>query len=289
MLLKTLLLLFSFVSLFGERSLQKDYYVDSNEINLSTIIPNIQIDKKIFTITQGKYTKRVKSSQLLELLSKNGYKDFSATSSYVKFTKKSPINTKKINQELIKIYKSRYKKIDIKSVEIRARGYIEALPKEYVVSIQSKNHLKNSGILSIKTPSKKQLFFDYTIIAELDVYKIRKNVKRNTELSHLNCVKKSIILEKFRAMPIQELGKGRLQSKTHLKMDAVLTIRDVRELVLVKRGSIVNVLLSSDNIDISFSGQAMKDAVFGDIIKIKQNNSKVLKIRVVAKGRGEVI
>ncbi len=286
---KTLLLIILSVALFAEHSLKKDYYVDTNEINLSAIVPNVDADKRILTITQGKYAKRIKSSLLMELLRKNGYEGFSSTSAYVKFTKKSPINTTKISQELKKLYKSRYKQIEIKSVEVRPRGYLETLPKEYAVSIQAKNHLKNSGILSIKTPNKKQLFFDYKIDATLDVYKTRKKIKRNTELSRINCVKKSIILEKFRAMPIQELVQGRLQSKTHLKMDSILTLRDARELVLVKRGSIVNVLLRSDNVDISFSGEALRDATYGEIIKVKQKNSKVLKVRILAKGRGEVI
>lgn len=289
MLFKALLFLIFVLSLFGDNSLKSNYYIKSDEIKLSDIVSHTNEDEKLFTIMQGKYTKRVKSSKVLEQLRKYGYQNYTAKHSYIKFTKISPIDTSKIEKEIEKIYKSKYKNIKINTIEVRPRGYLEALPDNYVVSLAPKKHLKSSGIVSIRSKSKKQLFFDYHVDAVVQIYETREKLKRNTELSHRNCRKKSIILNKFRALPIQELVKGRLQSKNHLKANAILTSRDVRELVLVKRGSIINMTLNNNNIDISFSGEALEDATFGEVIKVKQNNEKILKVRITAKGRGEVI
>ena len=289
MFLKTLLILFTCTLLFADKTFKSNYYIDTNQIKISDIIPQVKNDKKLFMIDGSRYTKRVKSKDLIKILQKSGYKGYTSKHRYVKFTKKSPINTTKIEEELVKIYKEKYAEIEIKSIEVRPRAYITALPDEYSIFLQPKQYLKSSGVVSIKSDSKKQLFFNYTINATLEVYKSRKDIKRNTELSNINCVKKSIILDRFRAMPIQELANDRLQSKNHIKIDTILTQRDVKELELVKRGSIINVLLSSDNIDISFSGEALQSGIYGDTIKVRQGNSKVLKVRIVGKNRGEVL
>ena len=289
MFLKTLFILFTCTILFADKTFKSNYYIDSNKINISDIIPQVKNDKKLFMIDGSKYTKRVKSKDLIELLQKSGYMGYTSKHRYVKFTKKSPIDTSKIEEKLVKIYKEKYPEIKIKSIEVRPRAYLTALPDKYTVFLQPKQYLKSSGVVSIKSDSKKQLFFNYSIDATIEVYKSRKNIKRNSELSNVNCVKKSIILDRFRAMPIQELVNGRVQSKNHIKINRVLTRRDVKELELITRGSTVNVLLSSDNIDISFSGEALQSGVYGDTIKVRQSNSKVLKVRIVGKNRGEVL
>ena len=289
MFLKTILFFTLSLMLMAESTLKDNYYITTDDINLSTLIPTVKNDTKLFAMQKGKQTKRVKSQALIKLLEKFGYKDFSSKHRYVKFTKKSPIDTSRIERILGELYKNRYKNISIKSVEVRPRSYLSTLPEKYQVSIQAKNYLKSRGILSIKDEKKRQLFFDYTIDARLDVYQAKENIKRNSELSHVNCVKNSIILDKFRAMPLQELIQGRLQSKNHVKMGKVLTLRDTQGLKLVRRGSTVQITLKNENIAISFSGEALENGVYGDIIRVRQNKSKIHNVRITGKGKGEII
>ncbi|MEA3451604.1 MAG: flagellar basal body P-ring formation chaperone FlgA, partial [Bacteroidota bacterium] len=145
------------------------------------------------------------------------------------------------------------------------------------------------GTLSIKNSSKKQIFFNYAIDAKIDVYKARKPIMRSEELSHINCVKKSIILDKFRAMPIEIIKKGIYQSRQHIKLNKIITTRDVQTLRLAKRGTMINIFLTQENITITFSAEALKDGVYGDIIKVKQSNNRVIKVRIIGKNKGEVI
>jgi flagella basal body P-ring formation protein FlgA len=289
MLLKFLLLFFISCELFSSTNLKSEYYVYSDEIKLSSILPHVQKDVTLFTITEGRYTKRVSSKELIELLESLGHNDINSKSEYVQFTKQGLFDTTKIKNELIKIYKQRYKQIEIQSVEVHARGYLDSLPKEYTVYMQSKSHLKREGMLYIKTKQSKKIFFDFIVNAKLDVYFARENIKRNTELSSINAIKKSIILDKFRAQPLQNVANGTLQSKHNIKKDTLLTSRDIVELQLVRRGSSVSVLLESNNMTISFSAEALEDGVYEQIIEVQKQNGTKVKIKVTGKNRGEAI
>ncbi|MEA3227707.1 MAG: flagellar basal body P-ring formation chaperone FlgA, partial [Campylobacterota bacterium] len=218
------------------------------------------------------------------------YQDFSSKFRYIKFIKQSFIDYSKIKNELQKEYMVHYQDIVIEKIEIYPRGYIKSIPKDYSVKIQSKSYLKNRGVLSIKSSkTKKQLFFDYFIDATVNIYIARENIKRKEELSHKNCFQKRVVLEKFRATPIKKISKHLFQSKHNLKKNAIITSRDIKAFNLVKRGSNINVVLQNKNINISFSATALKDGVYGDIIKVKQNNSKIIKVKVIAFNLGEVI
>ena len=289
MLLKILFFSLFSLSLYANAYLKDHYYVSSNEIRLSTLIPHIKDDFILYSITQGRYTRRIKSKELLNILKQHGYSNYLVKSRYIKFTKENPIDTKKIKQALKEIYLEKYKDIEIRTIEVHARGYIKTMPKKYSVKVQSKSHLKNRGTLSIKSDKNKQIFFDYKIDATVRVFKARVNIKRNIELSHINTVKKSIILDKFRAMPIQIVQNAGLQSKHNIKKDNVLTNRDTQTLQLVKRGSSITVILNSKNMAISFSAQALQNGVYGETIKVKKTNNKIIKIKVTGKNRGEVL
>ncbi len=95
MLLKIFFFIVIFLELLSGNTLNKDYYVNSNDINLSQIIPHVNSDAVLFSFEQGKYTKRVKSKDLIKDLKSYGYGTYTSKSNYIKFTKKSPIDTSK--------------------------------------------------------------------------------------------------------------------------------------------------------------------------------------------------
>jgi len=268
--------------------LNKNYYINSNKVMLSDISSAVKNDKIVYTFMEGKHTKRVKSSQLIKLLQLNGLKAFKSKYAYVRFTQKSPIDTSKIASFIQKQYGEQYKEIEIESVTVHSRGYIEAIPKEYTIKIQSKNYLHRKGIVAIKSFDGKDTFFDYNINARVSVYRARKAIKRGVELSVLNTRKKSIVLEKFKAMPIGELKEHTFQSKYSIKKGTILTIRDISPLYLIRRGSSVNVSFDHSNLSISFSAKAAQNGCLGDTISIIKNDGKKIKVIVIAPHRAEV-
>jgi len=286
--LKILFLLFISVNLFSDVYLRSNYYVENREIMLSALVKKTKEDVQLFHIDKSRYSKRVKSKKILQILNSHGIKNYKSKHSYIQFTKKSPINSEKIKNTIKKIYKEKYTQIKIKTIFVEPRSYIETLPKSYEIILKSKSHLAKDGTLYIKTDDKKKIFFNYKIDAEIIVYEAREDIKRNIELSNINCKKNSIILDKFRAMPLQNLFKGTIQSTHNIKQGTILTTRDAQGLYLVTRGSNVNVTLNSSNLAISFSAEAQQNGRVGDIITVKKSSGKKIKVRVTGKRRAEV-
>ena len=283
-----LITIFFLFNLQANTVLNKNYYVNSKSIKLSDIVPAVKSDKILYTFAEGKHTKRVKSSQLIKLLELNGLKEFTSRHAYVRFTQKSPIDTSKIELLIKEHYKEHYKNINIENISVHPRSYIKEIPKEYTIKIQSKNYLHRSGIVAIKSFNGRDTFFSYDINAKVSIYRARQDIKRNSELSALNTRKKSILLEYFKAMPVQEIKKSTIQSKHSIKKGTILTIRDIAPLYLIKRGSSVNVSLDSSNLSISFSAKAVQNGCLGDIISVVKSNGKKIRVRVTARHSAEV-
>ena len=283
------LLFFALLScnLFAIDFLHDNYYIKSDVIKISDIIEGSD-NTILYKISEGRYTKRVKTKNLLLLLKKHGYKEYKADHAYVKFIKKSPINVSKIKNYIKKYYEQKYPHIAIEDVDVKSRGYVKALPAEYTLKMQSKSYLRNSGTMHIETLSNKEIYFDYYIKATLNIYAARVKIQKGKELSQLNLKKKKIVFDKFHAMPLLELKKLTLQSKHRIKAGKLLTSRDVSKLFLVKRGSNVNLFLDSTNLSISFSAKAMQNGCYGDTITVMKSDGKRLKAKVVAKHKAEV-
>ncbi|EQB40342.1 hypothetical protein M947_00675 [Sulfurimonas hongkongensis] len=279
---------FIYASNFAHVKLQSTYYVDSDDIYISHIIKDAPRNKKIYKIRDGRYTKRVKSQELLKVLKENGYRGIVAQTSYVKFVKSSPIDTSKIVNHVRLYYQRHYKNIEINSINIQTRGFIESLPKSYVVKMRDDAYLAKDGILSIKTPKNKKIYFNFMVDAKVIVYATKKRLARATPLSALNTLKKSIILDRFMAKPIEELDKKPLQSRHHLQKDSTITIRDVEILRIVKRNESISVSMDSKNMSITFSARALQDAKMGDTITVEKANGTRLKVVVVGKNRGVI-
>lgn len=288
----TPLLFFSFFilsySLGAAEYLKSNYYVKSDTIMLSDIIPQPKRDFKIYEMAYTKNVKRVKEQELLDLLKEHGYSGYDAKHSYIQFTKKSPIDMQKIEKELIAHYKRHYKSIDIKSLTLEPRAYLEELPKTYEFGISKRSHLSNRGYCYIYTLDKKKIFFDYTLHATLSIYFSRGAIQKGAKLSSLNTHKKSIMLQRLRAMPIEEIKSNSLEAKHNIQSQTILTSRDVTALYLVRRGATVTVSLTNSGIDISFSAKALSSGRDGDIITVVNSNDKKIKVRVVGPNRAEM-
>ena len=287
MIIQYFLFLFISVQIFA-LTLGDSYYVDSKNIKLQDIIPDASYDLTLYKIEANRYTKKIKSDELIELLKEHGIRDLVASSRYVHFTQKSPIDTSKIKTEIIKYYTSKYPSIDIKSISLTSRGYIQELPKDYEVHLQSKAYLRNDGTLSIKTIDKKKLFFDYVLDAQLSIYIAKREVQRGTRLSLVNMTKTNIKLDEFKAIPIDDTHLNMSQSKRKFKTDTIITTRDIHDLTLVKRGSNVNVSFYDKHINISFSAKALQNGKLNDIITVEKRNKKRLSAKVLAKNKVEV-
>jgi len=288
MLIKLILIFLLSLSIYAKEILKEVYYIDSRTITLKQIIPSSDINDTLFTLQDTKHKKKIKSSDMIRILNSYGYSNYKSKHKYVNFIQKSPIDTQKINKFIEKYYNENYNQIDINNIIVEPRSYMETLPKNYTIEIRSKNYLSNHGTISIKTIKRKKIFFNYYIDANVDIYMSRKKIKKKTSLSAINTSKKSIILDKFKAKPIQLINKSSLQARHHISSDKIITIRDVETLSIVKKGSYLNVTLDSNYIAISFSAKALQDARIGDIINVMKLDGKKMKVKIIGKNQAEI-
>ena len=287
MLQKIFLLLLLTFPLFSFE-LHSVYYIESKDITLKDIIPKVQEDVVLYKINAKKYTKKIKTKDLIEVLKKYHTKPIKTTSRYIRFIQKSPIDTSKIKSMLLNLYQDYYPSMTIKSVFIMPRGYVDSLPYDYDISINKKAHLSKESVISIKTLQNKKIFFDYKIDASLYVYFSRGRLHRNDKISTLNTIKKKIHFDKFRALPININHLNKSQSKRNVKSEKILTIRDIQTLHLVQKGSNVNVNLKNKNINISFLAKALQNGILNDIITVQKSDKQRLRVRIIGKNQVEL-
>ncbi len=288
MFVKIFLLALIYINANAQSTLNETYYLDTKTIRLSSIVPHVQDDIELFKIDADRYSKRIKTKDLLKILKKHGYSDYDSKDSYTNFVLKSPIDTSKIKLAVKDYYKKNYDEIEIKNISVEPRSYTTSLPQEYSVNFQKRDYLQRDGVLSIKTKENKKIFFNYYINAMVTVYTSRKKIKKDMELSAINSYKKSIILDRFKARPIQNIQRGSIQSKHHIAKDRILTVRDIEPLSIVKKDSFVNVSVYSNNMAISFSAKALQDGKLNDIIRVQKSDGKRLRVKVVGKNRAEI-
>jgi len=288
MLRKLLVSILLFYSFAAAQELQSEYFVEGDTITLKTIIPSTKEETTLYNFANSKNIKRVKSSLLIKKLKELGYRDFEAKHAYVQFSKKSPVETSFIKNALRNYYKKNYSSITIDSIEVNPRTYMEQLPKEYSFGIQKDSFLQNSGYCYIVTPEKKKIFFRYLVSAHILAYHARQTLLRGEALGKINLVKKSIMLSKFRAKPLEELPKDGLEAKHRVKKGTLITLRDTATLVLVKRGERVHVTLRNSGIAISFEAEAITDGRLGESVTIQKSDNKRLIGRVVGKNQVEI-
>lgn len=278
------------VSNLYSAQLQRNYFVKGDEIKLSAIIKDLppKKDTVLFTLSNTKHIKRIKAKELIKILKEHGYKGISSPYPYIQFNKISPIDTTKIQNFLIKHYKAKYKEIEIKNIIVSPRSYRDSMPKEYSVEIRSKEHLGKDGVVAIKTDKNKKIFFNYSLKAFVRVFTLKTDLERNGELSQLNTLKNSIILDKFRAMPLQTVKNSTLELKRKMKKGEIITVRDVAPLSLVRRDSSVNVSLYNGSIVITFSARALQDGAKGDTIFVENDKGKKIRVLVTGKNKAKV-
>jgi len=286
---KLLFLLFLLISCVQASHLERSYRVANNYVLLSDIIPSANKEIVLLRMQPTKHIIRIQEKKLLTLLQKYGYKDFTSKYPYIQFTQKSPIDTTRMEKAIYELYSKVYNNIFIKSIEVDPRSFMQSLPKNYTIHFPKKTQFSQKLVFYIQTPRKRKIFFNAFITAQIHVFIARKKIHKDEALSSVNTKKKSIMLQKFFAMPLQEIHKGTYQAKHTLHKGKVLTTRDVVSLVYIHRGSMVVVTLHNNGIFISFSAKALQNGRLGEVIKVKSENGKTLKVRVRGTNLAEVI
>ncbi len=276
------------VPLFATIDLQHSYIVTHPYVYLSDIVGRCENDTILLHFKPSKHTARIKEQQLRRLLAQHGY-ETTHHYSYIQFSQKSPVDTQKIQHAVEKLYKKLYSKITIQEVIVSPRNFITELPKKYTVHFTKKSHLYDHAIFYIQTPQKKRIFFEYRIKAFVDVMQTRTKVSKGEELTTRNMEKKSIMLQRFFAMPLQTIQKGLYQAKHTLKKGMLVTRRDIVALAYVHRKDKVSIVLQDGALKVQTTATALQNGALGDIIQVRTATKKIIKVRITGRNKAEVI
>lgn len=280
-MIKFLLLLFLPLILFASFELEELYYIEGKDIDLSIITKDKKNSFIIASIDEGRTQKMIKAKDIIDLLSKYGYKDFTSKSNYITFIQKSHLDISVIKEALIEHFKQNYEHINIEELTVVPRGYLKEMPKDFEVGIDKESYLSKNGTIFIETPQKKKYFFDYDIKAYIVIYLSKDKIKKGANISISNTVKKTILLQRLKDTPILDINDIELEANRQIAKESILTLRDVSPLKVVKRGAMISVTYDKESMAITFSAKALQDGKVNDIIKVQNNNKKIIKVRVI--------
>ena len=194
---------------------------------------------------------------------------------------------KKLQQENITNYEIR---------EIKTFDFIKIPLGDYIVEFYERKHSDFYGkvLLKFNIYINEKMIKSGNITLDTDVYKdIVFTTKRimNGKLINIDDVElKEVNISKYRYTPMYNLDDviGKISKRT-VSAGRMISNNMLDEPYLVKRGSKVEMVYSTNSILLAVSGIAMQDGHRNDIIKIKNSkNKKLQRAKIVSLGKVEL-
>ncbi len=270
-------------------SLQSDYSVYTTEFNASAIDPSIEQDFTIFRFEDNRHQKSFTASQLLELFAKKGIILQDKSRGIVHIEHLSTIDLSPIKKAIKDHYIKHLPQLNVQGIRLETNGYIDSLPKEYVLDFRPNAHFyhKSSLRLSSKT-SPIRHFFTYQIDATITLFKARHNINRGKILTPIDLSYKEVAFNRLKGMPLQKFDRGRVRLKKRIVKGKILYQHDVERLPDVLKDKPVNVRLIDGKVRLEFQAVSLQDAHIGEFILIKKSDGKRLKAKVIDQNMVEI-
>ena len=274
-------------SLLAIPVLQQNYDYTDHTVTANDLFPELKTDFTLFEIPSHKTRYRVASSDIVKAFAKHGIAIDDGKIRYVNFTKRSPVNTQPLYEELADYYTLHYPSISIHDITIMPRVYTPQLPGGYSIVISDNSYKSAKGTFYTATETGKKYFFDYIVDADVTVYVARSDLKRKTEINGVSVKKASVPLHTLKTQPFTE-QPVRYRLKRNVKADEVIRSNYVEPSPLVLRDNKVSASIKTGNVVIHFHAIALQDGAFHDIISIQKPDGKRIKAKVVGDNKVEI-
>lgn len=281
--MRGLLVLFLCVFSWGV-VLQKEYTISSNEIYSNDLIKNAP---KFFIAQFGNAFEFVlPSKELVALFEKNKIK-LEAQAEEVRFV----YETSKAYQGLQKQVKDYFLKAypSLKIQKIYLRPLSKALAHSFEASF-TPSILKKSRFEFLAQSSAGAVVFTCEIVGKIEVYVATEDIRSRQNFTQANIQKQTLPFRGFFQEPalLEEIEQS--QAKGFIKSTQIITRNKLSPQTLVWRGEMIDVVLQEGGVRIETRLEAQKNASLGEIITAKNPaTKKSLKVKITAKGRGEVL
>jgi flagella basal body P-ring formation protein FlgA len=185
-----------------------------------------------------------------------------------------------IENNITSIYKQTFKDIKIKNLTLQMYGK-KFNDKIKFIDTSTINPKKAQGLVKINNIK----FVYYKIDAKIKVLKSIQTINKNEKITQNNAKVTWITLKNLYKLPLTKLPKNSAAKmyipSNHIICQYMLTTPDI-----IRKNSPITVILKSGGIEINFEATAMQSGKKGDIIKVKDKNNNIYKVKIDKNGNG---
>ena len=261
------------------------YCIVNDQISLRTLGFDGE-DNEILNL-ERKRAAKIDSKKLYEILTANfkTYKDKSGGS--VAFVKNCSIMDE-IQMQFLRSISDEYPGISISDLSISPQNKLPANFKEFVLKnifLGDQNSQKGTFRASFEDVdlSLKSIYFKFSFNAKMPAFIAINSMNTNHILSLLDYQPTMIEFGKWPKDALSSSNSLALITKAQIKSGEILTKRQFNAISLVKKGQMLNAVLSEGGVKIIAEVKALEDGNLGDMIKIRTKENKILQATVSGK------
>ncbi len=283
-----IIFLFFPILLFG-LNLQDSYIFRDNDIYANTLSHELNSSIFLFTIPKGYNQYSINAKDISKILKKHNIIAFD-DNKIITFKKKLDFNLEELEQKLRDEFIANYPTIEINSLTITPISLVDVNDYELSEIVIQNMGLKSGNFRAIfkKGNQKKSIFLKYDIVANIKVIVITQNIYSDELISGINAEFKSVEFDKIGKGIAGDEIFGKFLSKNYLKAGTILLYNNIKRVPLIKKKSVVKVILNSGSIVAEFEAEALNEGDLGEFLSVKTGDLRIFKAKIIDKNLVEV-
>jgi flagella basal body P-ring formation protein FlgA len=184
-----------------------------------------------------------------------------------------------IENNITSIYKQTFKDIKIENLTLKYYG--KKPNKIKTIDLTNINPKNPKGIIKINRIK----FIYYKLDAKIKVLKSIKIINNNEKINKNNAKLTWIPLKNLYKLPMSKFPKNSV-AKMYIPNNHIIYQYMVTTPDLIRRNSPIKIISKSGGIEMSFDATTMQKGKIGDIIKVKDKNNRIYKVKIDKNGNG---
>ncbi len=145
------------------------------------------------------------------------------------------------------------------------------------------------SVLYSTSKKKKKRFFKFHLDATIGLYLSQRMMKRAQALTSNYLTYKEIPFKNLPTPPITQDYFNDYETKRTIKAGKIITLHDVRRILDVKRGRLIDATMYDGGVALHFKVKSVEEGNIGDIIKVKRGHYKKFQALITSKNHVDII
>ena len=188
-----------------------------------------------------------------------------------------------------------YPALKIKTLTIKALGRAPKKINRYhieKITLSAATLKRNHGtftVLYATKEKKRKRYFKFNLDATLGTYISTHYIKRGQAIGENNVAYQEVPFKNFSSTPIDARYFYDYESKRSIRSGKIITTNDLRRILDIKRGQLVDATLYDGNVVLNFKVKAIEEGNIGDIIKVKRGHYQKFPAKITSKNSVEIL